>query len=171
MKKALIILIVCSTSVFAQQRTMITDSVLLGVLDSFIDELRLEEKKYKIVKVRLLSFELELKVKSVDTVSVGAIKGLRVDSKYETIYSLALEYETNSKTIGFDPVTYYTIHRKIPILMSTGFEYLIQAKQHNKRKLMRVIKKSSSPYALAPPIIWSVHLSNKKATIRKFSSP
>jgi hypothetical protein len=167
MIRLLFVLVVCVNSVFAQQMTVIKDSVLLSVLDSFIDELKLEEKHYKIIRLGLVRFNQELNVESIDTTRVGTITGLRIDSKYEASYSFDLVYTPNSNTIDSSPVTYYAIYRKIPILMTTGMETLINWDQGSKRKLKRVIARSSSPDVLSYPIVWVVDITRKNVTITK----
>jgi hypothetical protein len=169
MKKILFFLIISFQVAYAQQKTIIKDSVLLNVLDTFIGELKLNEKKYKLIRVQLTSYNKQPVKASADTINAGVNKSveLTLPMEYDVSYSLELRYEINSRTIEWYPVTYYSLHRNIPILLSTGFEDLIEPDRSNKRALMKAIEKTSDPHAMAPVIIWIVDVYKGKVTIRK----
>ncbi|HEY0652717.1 MAG TPA: hypothetical protein VGD65_06295 [Chryseosolibacter sp.] len=166
MKKILFILIICGTNASAQQKITIQDSVLLSVLNNFIDELKLNDRQYKMVRVRLFSFDKELKVKSSSPANVGEISGRVVEQEYELTYSFSLEYLVNPGTLQSDPVTYYSIHRHIPILISTGVEHLGKTDSNN-REFLRSIRKTTSETAVGPAIVWIVDVKNGRAAIKK----
>lgn len=167
MKRILFILLICVNSVSAQQKTTIKDSVLVSALNNFIDELKLPAKRYKFVIVRLLRSEQELVTKSVEKSKIGEVTGERVDSEYVTNYSVTLEYHVNSRVIDKDPATYYSIHREIPVLITTGVEDLLETGKQNNKEFLRELQKSSSRDFISEPIIWLVDVQNRKATVRK----
>jgi hypothetical protein len=80
---------------------------------------------------------------------------------------LEVQYEINSKTIDWTPVTYYSIHRNIPILFTTDIENLIEPQKNNKAEVRRIVEKTSSPHVVGGETIWLVDVHNKKVTIRK----
>jgi hypothetical protein len=170
MKKTLLfILIACANSVYAQQKTVIKDSVLLSVLNNFIDDLKLQEKTHRLVKIRVVRLEKELNIKSVEKTNIGKITGEKVESEYVINYTFALQYPVNWQSMELDPVSYYAVHRDIPILIVTGVEGFFETNKKNDKDLMREFKKASSPNIVLEPVIWMVEVRNKKASIRKSS--
>jgi hypothetical protein len=169
MKKILVFLVLSLQSVYAQQRTTIKDSVLLEVLNEFIDELKLEQRQYKLIRVRLSSYRKERIDSSADTIKFGDHKAveIKLPPAYDVQYALEVQYEINSKTIDWTPVTYYSIHRNISILFTTDIENLIEPQKNNKAELRRIVEKTSSPHVVGGETIWLVDVHNKKVTIRK----
>jgi hypothetical protein len=166
MKRLIFLLFVCAHCVYGQQKTTIKDSLFLAVLNSFIDELKLEEREYKLIRVQINSFEKHTKLTSNDTINEGEITGIRVAKGNDLTYSFVLELEVNSQTIDWRPITFYSVYRGIPVLIATGFEEFIETNR-NRKELQRIIKKSSNPHLIGPSVVWIVNVHNEEMIIRK----
>jgi hypothetical protein len=170
MKTLLVIFLLCNASVQAQQMIIVQDSILLGILDTFIDDLKLEEKEYKMIRIELDSFQKQERVVSMDTVSIGSMKGWKMETAPDINYSIQITYEVSPLVINSYPPAYYCFHRGIPVIVNTGFENFIKADKKAMDKLKRRIRKYTSWHLVGAPIMWIVDVHNKDVKFNRVSN-
>jgi hypothetical protein len=170
MKTLLIIFLLFNASVQAQQMIILQDSILLGILDTFIDDLKLKEKEYKMIRIELNSFQKQERIVSMDTVSVGSMKGWKMETAPDIKYSIQITYEVSPLVINSHPPTYYCFHRGIPVIINTGFENFIKADKKAIGNLKRKVRKYTSWHLMGAPIMWIVDVHNTDVKFNRVSN-
>jgi hypothetical protein len=167
MKKLLIVCFLFTASANAQQIINIKDSVTIKILDTFIDDLKLEAKEYKMIRIELNSFQKQDTIASMDTVSVGSMKGWKMETASDIKYSIQITYEVSPLVIDSYPPTYYCFHRGIPVIINTGFENFIKADKKAIENLKRKVRKYTSWHLVGAPIMWIVKVHNTDIQFNK----
>jgi hypothetical protein len=143
---------------YSQQSAQISDSLILHVLDNFINELDLETKKYKMIRMEVKSFMKE-GIMGGDTINSAVVR-FSVNPNYNLSYFLQVSYEVTPHVLDLFPPEYYTIYRTVPIILNSGLGTFVTHSRKRKNRLKRRFKKYFQDGVVGLPVIWNVEIVN-----------
>lgn len=158
-----------SVECLGQTQTKITDTTICSVLDKFIAHL--EEKgelENAIIRIKLRAHSVE------PGIDPDSLKGDSNDLELKEWNAMKMEYyfflanERRNSTLDLQIPSYYSLYKKIPVLISSGIEGMVTPDPAAVTKIKRILTKHFMPPGLLPvSSVWYVTVSNGKYKVQE----